>query len=341
MGMNKISKSGKIEGKITCIMPCILIEKAASSNAWRESVNVDAASRLKLFLNSFLANFNQDDLCEFIILCPDNECPTIEEILRSLTDSKKYKVMSEKSLIPNIKNFTNEKLGIAGWYIQQAIKLAAYKIVKTKHYMVFDSDVICIKKSSYKDFLVNNLPALNVETKDDFTRIYNSDFVERECAIKRARYSASSMLLGYQQNLELLDHFLGETPVILDADNVEALLNRLESFQNRNWCDVLADNAGWTEYGLYFAFLTAENLLKETHSLVSCNYILDFERSIWHSNSAYKVPRKYDYQHFFNNAELEFGYFIVIQSWLGVEDWLPNHYKSKQNFYDEMSFWMA
>lgn len=339
--MNKISKSGKVEGKITCIMPCILIEKAASSNAWRESVNVDAASRLKLFLSSFLVNFNQDDLCEFVILCPDNECAAIEDVLRLLTDSKKYKVMSEKSLIPTIKNFTNEKLGIAGWYIQQAIKLAAHKIVKTKHYMVFDSDVICIKKSSYKDFLVNNLPALNVETKDDFTRIYNSDFVERECAIKRARYSASSMLLGYQQNLELLDHFLGETPVILDADNVEALLNRLESFQNRNWCDVLADNAGWTEYGLYFAFLTAENLLKETHSLVSCNYILDFERSIWHSNSAYKLPRKYDYQHFFNNAELEFGYFIVIQSWLDVEDWLPNHYKSKQNFYDEMSFWMA
>lgn len=341
MNMNEIAKKNNIDTQLTCVMPCILIEKADSSNAWRESVNVDAAIRLKLFLSSFITKFNQDDLYEFLLICPENECSPIEEILRSLTNDKKYKVISEKVLIPTIKNFTNEKLGIAGWYIQQAIKLAAHKMVQTKHYIVFDSDVICLRKACYQDFLVNNLPALNIETKDDFARIYNNDFVVRECAIKQARYSASNNLLGYQQDVDSLDYFLGETPVILDTESVGGLLARLEFFQKRPWWDVLADNTGWTEYGLYFAFLHAEGALQNKHSLVSCNYILNFERSIWHADSAYRLPRLYDYEHFFNKSEQDAGFFIVIQSWLGVEDWLPNHYKSKQNFYDEMSTWIA
>lgn len=339
MDMTKILEQDSNE-KITCIMPCILIEKAASTDVWREAVNLDAVTRLKACLHSFINKFNQDDLHEFLLICPERECTAIEDILRSITQDKKYKVIAENTLIPNIKNFTNEKLGIAGWYIQQAVKLAAHKIVQTKHYIVFDSDVLCIKNCSYQDFLIDGRPALNIEKKSDFSRLYKKEFVERECAIKRIRYTKSAELLGYKHNLDSLDYFLGETPVILDTQNIKALLARLEHQHNRAWFDVLADNTGWTEYGLYFAFLSETNSLDKIHSLVHCNYILDFERSIWHSSDSYNSPRKYDYQHFFNNSSNS-GFFIVIQSWLNSEDWLSSNYKSKQSFYDEMSLWIA
>jgi hypothetical protein len=319
-------------------MPVALSEALSDSSNWREQVNRDSASRLLLVLRSFISMYEQCDLSEFFIICPDAQCAMVRQIVAIATRDPRYIVFAETSVVPAIRKILAENLdGLGGWYAQQAIKLAAYALVKTPYYFVFDSDIVCVRPCNYASFVVDNRPLANVECEEDYIELYGAGFAEKEARIKLERRMSSLVALGIDPSKVDPRIFYGETPVILSTEHVPLVLRQLEKTHRLDWLSALCRRKGWTEYGLYFGYLDANNITPSLYKLMDCNAVLDLQRSVWQLSSRYQNARNYDRAHFFDGPS---GYFVALQSWIPACEWLPSQFSSVHAFYCEMDRWI-
>jgi hypothetical protein len=324
--------------KLSFVMPVALNEALTDKSLWRDQVNRDSVARLTLVLQSFVRMYQQDDLGDFFIVCPDAQCTVVRQVVTSVTVDPRYVVVPETSVVPSIGNVISADVdGLGGWYAQQVVKLAAHALVQTPYYFVFDSDIVCIRPCDYASFVIDDRPIANVESERDYVDLYVASFTEEEVRLKKERRIFSLATLGFDFAEVNCHVFYGETPVILSKAHVPLVLKHLEDVHGMDWVSVLCSRGGWTEFGLYFGYLDACNMTSSIYRLVDSNTVLDLRRSIWQLNSRYREARHYDQEHFFCATS---GYFVALQSWIPESEWLPIQFESVRAFYEAMMRWL-
>ena len=333
-----------IPTSLTFVLPVTLQEKGLLSEAWRHSPDDAIHARLELLLKSFTRRFDQRELCEFIIICPDEDRQSVAGILHRVTEDPRYRIISERVVLPDVKDApATSDSKTTGWRTQQLIKLAIAQQVLSSHYVTLDSDVYCVRNVCIASFISADGRAItNTETLEDYRRLYTDHHASREAAIKSQWYSCSSALLGYCRSSQLCERFYGETPAVLHTESVLTLITYLERRLGRPWSTVLGGLRGWTEYSLYYSFLEQTDQLFDHCALSGCNTVLDLERSVWHSTEWYRHTRRYNRHHFVPRVPPEqAGSFVVIQSWLPAESWLPREFQSTSEFYSSLASWLS
>ena len=331
--MNGLRPPG-VNNKISIVLPVTLREagiSAVDTRSWRStSIDQCALLRTTLLLRSFVAQFNQDDLADFFIVCPNRDLGCFSKLIRSITSDSRYEVVPEEDICRCLNPISMTSEAGKGWHRQQIVKLAISEYVSTKYYLTLDSDIVCYRPFSYHHLVAHDRAITNCETYSDYSRIYSESFAAREIRIKNHRYNQAGMLLGCPC-LHRRQHVVhGETPVVLCTEIVRELRAHLTARFQREWSEVLLTAEGWTEYGLYYHFLEMIGKKDEYCEYAGCNAVLDLERSVWQASANYQVVRSYDADHF---ARCE-GLFLAIQSWLAVQTWLPARYTNIDEFYE-------
>jgi hypothetical protein len=328
--------------QLSFVLPLTFHETGLPTGSWRQSPDEGATIRTRLLLQSFVKYFNQNDLLEFFIVCPGRDISCASALLSSITRNPRYKVLAEPDVCPDIKEAIDSKTGkVDGWRAQQLIKLAMAAHVSSEFYVTLDSDILCVRPSSYSALSRDGKAITNIETIGDYHRLYEKSFAERECRIKASRYKLSAEVIGYRRPRASIDRFYGETPVVLCAKSVRGLVNYLEARFQRRWSLTLAQTAGWTEYNLYFQFLEMTGQLENVCLFGGCNSVLDLERSVWQASVNYRRHRSYDADHFIGDSfDYKSGLFVAVQSWLPVSAWLPTRCETLNDFYMEVQEWL-
>jgi hypothetical protein len=328
--------------KISFVLPLTLKETNLSLKqnlTWRQANDEAAAlTRTRLLLRSFLKMFEQSDLLDFFVICPRADAPQVSSLLSSLTTDRRYRILIEDDFGIDCVDSNHQKIEeLHGWYYQQILKLAISEKIRSAHYVTLDSDIFCAKPFSYPTLIKGGRALTNIETPDDYSRLYSPSFVAIETHIKAMRYAQSAEILGYIRSEPLKYRFYGETPVIFHTASIRAMLDHLTSQHESHWSNMLASKVGWTEYSLYFQYLEMTGELESVCLLAGCNSVLDLERSVWHETRRYRGPRLYDGAHFRGQGEATAeGPFIAVQSWLPAPSWLPARFKNIQEFYREI-----
>lgn len=279
--------------------------------------------------------FDVDGLDKFLIICPARDINKLESLLHGLINDDRFSIVDEKIICPELDGLSS---GLPGWYIQQILKISAAKHLKTKFYLTLDSDVICKKYFSLSSLTSGARAYTNIEYKSDYDEIYTEDFSKKEWKTKNSRYVVSAKILSYQRREQYVNISYGETPVLLHTQSVNAMVDELSN-EYDSWVKELSINKGWTEYALYFLYMEKYNILEKYHKLTGRNTILDLDSSIWH------VPEKYKYTKVFSldslfHSRAKHGYFVVVQSYLDSDKWLPENYRSTDEFYTAINDFM-
>lgn len=320
-------------------MPLSLTEGMGDSVKWRDSPDEGASLRLSLLLKSFIKYFKQEDLHTFFLVCPPNQVKQVSLIVHSITSDPRYLVISEWEICPEVFKFLQEKkTQISGWYLQQILKLAMAERIQTSHFLLFDSDIICLRPFDLESIVPGGRALLNIETKSDYQRLYTPQFAVQEFNLKIGRYSRACQLLSYQRPEEQQAIIYGETPVLMHTQSVKDLKHYIESKTNLPSGISLILRLPWTEYSLYFMFLEKYQRIEAIYEKKDCNTLLDLEKSVWQGNSRYKQRRVYDKKHFHDQENC--GYFVAIQSWLKQDTWLPEEFENLEDFYLILENWV-
>lgn len=318
---------------LSCILPVALHEPGIDQKTWRRSPDDGVYLRTRLMLLSFLRMFRQDDLEQFFLVCPERDVAAVTALLQSLSDDTRYQVIPEHIFCPGIQLLKNKKTGaIPGWYAQQLIKLAAAEHIRSDYYITFDSDIICTRPSSYVDLVPRGRALLNIETPDDYHRIYTAAAAAKAVKIRKRRFKGCRKLLGGRRPRVYAKHYYGETPVILHADSVRAMCHHISTLAKKPWQAALADDLHWTEYCLYFQYLEMHNAIDAVYERSHCNAVLNWESSIWHITERYRQPRDYTNWPWLD-AQHNRGYFTAVQSRLNTAEWLPATTPTQEVFY--------
>ena len=292
--------------------------------------------RLTILLRSFLEFFQLADLDRFWIVTPPRDRANARSTVASLTSAEQFQVISELDICPEFerassrrllrpffppgRRLTRNPLISHGWHRQQLIKLAIADRIRTKHYLVLDSDVICVRPFDATTLLSAGKALCNVETVADYRAIYTDIFANEEITMKNSRVADASRVLGLKRPANYEEVYYGETPVLLCTEGILALQSYLRARYRRPWRETLLEVLPWTEYPLYFQFLEHTGLLAQMHEPSSRNAVLWMDQSLWHLPNRYRSGRSFatwDPQAVFD-SEREGGPFVVIQSYLKI-----------------------
>lgn len=313
--------------KLSFALPITLNENIGNLK-WRRNSSCNVERRFVVLIKTFLKYFDINDLGKFLIICPARDINKLELLLRDLTHDNRFIVIDEKTICPDLDDLPQ---GLAGWYIQQILKISVAKFINTNFYLTLDSDVICKRHFNTAMLIPSGKAYTNIETKSDYDEIYNGHFSDLEWEVKNRRLTTSAKILNYQRTEPHINNSYGETPVLLHTKSVNKMIGAL-STQYGNWVKALSNKKGWTEYTLYFLYMEKHNILHKYHISTNRNTILDLEASVW------QTPEKYKYDKVFSPASIleqrvQHGYFVVIQSYLNADKWLPKDFQSTDEFY--------
>lgn len=325
--------------RLSFVLPVTLEESGLNLKSWRNNPDSGCRQRMILLLRSFIRMFDQNDLEKIFIVCPEKDCEELSLLVETITKDKRYNIIPELDICAEISEMKNNKTGkIDGWHAQQLIKLSIAEKISTAFYVTLDSDIFCFRPFSAKDLFTRNKALLNIEKKRDYKRIYTKTIAKGEYHAKKNRYRNSSEMIDYMRPTMKRHYFHGETPVIMHTKSVLDLAHYIEKKFEKPWKSILAQSRSWTEYSLYFQFLEKQGILNKIYRKKSCNTILNLEQSVWHATDCYRQTRLYDKYHFL--YELHQGFFLAVQSWLPISAWLPDQYRSVEDFYTELEAWI-
>ena len=256
--------------------------------------------RFQLLDQSLRSNFHDINRCWVIV--PDREYPEMRGLLKA-----PYEVIPESELIPELRRYRfirrvmygrlrrmfwpATRLGrfnLAGWYVQQLLKLAIAERIETEFYLTLDADVLCIKPTQYDDLIKEGRALVTTEPYDA-----HPDW-----------YVDAQRILGCQRS----GVNYGVTPSILNRNGVLALCRHIESRFIGNWRTALIRNTPWTEYTLYHTFLEGEGLWDRYHINGGSDAVYDTYSSLWSKSDNWNIT----------DALAGNARFIVIQSTTGI-----------------------
>lgn len=247
-------------------------------------------SRSQLLFQSLNKFFDKDSMNMLFIIYPEKE-----KMVKALNDMKlkfPFTVYSEQDIVPpsEYKRFKKRK----GWYRQQIMKLYIAKQVKTEHYICLDSDVLCIKPTSYDDLIKNGRISINIESKTIHQRWWKDSL--KVLKVKNPKtdsgMSSSTNIFITKEVLGLIEH-------------IESLYKKpfITSLFNWFWVNKYKAFRMWTEYKLYWLYIE--------HRGVTDLY--DYESVVW-GKSIWKNTEVIDEALFKEVLSAESkGYFSIVQ----------------------------
>lgn len=301
---------------LSCVLPVALREPGR--HAWRHDPDAGVVPRLRLMLASFVRMFESAALDVFFIPCPPADRLAVEAIVGGITSDPRYRVVCERDLAPEL--FMGLQEG-SGWYIQQILKLAVGAHVASPFYLTLDSDILCVRPTSYASLVHRGRARVNVERAADYAQLYVADTAAGEVRAKRTRFGWAERILGRPRPERYAGCFYGETPVVLHTASVRALLRHLEHRLGAPWCRMLWAHRPFTEYTLYFLFLELTGRLERVCERVDRRTVLDLDRSVWKGVAEYRRPRTLEGWSPFEGEDR--GAFVAVQSYLDASGWLP------------------
>ena len=251
------------------------------------SIEKDIFSLRNLLLS--ISKYVSNDLIDIIfIIVPDNE---LEKFLNFNFFEKnnvlktKISFIKESELIP-INSFTKNNFFFRnrnGWFKQQILKFAISFQIKTKFYLILDSDCVFIKSFNFSDaFLEKNNSIL-------------SYLQEEEIYIHDKWWKGSAKLLGIPESfLTSLKTGIGVTPQILSVEIVKELCHFIERKSDKEkWYSILWSNRIqifppmlWTEYTLYYLYAVRTGILNNYH-VMKKNCIANYDKSVWELHDSF------------------------------------------------------
>ncbi|GGD40141.1 DUF6492 family protein [Sinisalibacter lacisalsi] len=100
----------------------------------------------------------------------------------------------------------------------------------------------------------------------------------------------------------------------------------------------MRERKGWTEYALYYAFLSMIDARAKYHLIGYEDVLLALEASAWYPRKAYiDKDRRYTRSHF-DEASAPF---VAVQSWLPQRVLLHGRKGGLEVFYDDLETWFT
>jgi hypothetical protein len=204
----------------------------------------------KLFKNIGIKSYKKflgiENLEQIYLICPRIEMKVLEELVNEYKQYP-YKILPDEDFI------SNNTITQLGWYKQQIIKLSISEIIKTKYYLVLDSDMYLNQSFKYDDLFFEEKIKYSSEpwqTKNNEKYSTNSNWWIGSCNV-----------LNYDLEKIKVDDLMGVTPQLLITDVVKSLITNIKSINN-DWQLYLCNNK-FTEFTLYWIYI----LLKEYKDL--------------------------------------------------------------------------
>ena len=206
---------------------------------------------LKLQARSIALYVPKNLIKSIIIICRDEQSP---DIIRNNIVSE-YKDLQNKVTVYNNSQFINEKTNEIdnGWFIQQIIKLRAYKVCTSKYHIVLDAKNHFISPIDESFFFKNEKPLQvleNCKTYNMRNYIINSLNV-----FENYKNSTSSVLYYTEENAPYFQTLL--TPVIFKTEickEIDSIMILEEFINSQVHC---------AEFALYAAYLKFKNIEDE------------------------------------------------------------------------------
>jgi hypothetical protein len=276
--------------------PSIISALLPISDRVKERLNVDRAI---LLLSSFQCFWKDERPLDIFIVMPDAEQEAIEKALGNFGKAPNLNLhfVNETTVSPSIAKLPRG-YGVAKHML---IKLAANRFVRSKFYLILDSDIVACKPMTADDLVIDGKA---------LTYYYRPE--------PPAWWNCSEAVLNYPYNGYLASNGnrIFVTPEILSCEITSALQGKLEQLFNGDWIDGLIErfdtksNDYWTEYTLYDLYAVETGLFEQYHVAETAiqHPLHCMEQSLW-------VPQhleNWDPAKAFNGQSP--GYFLVLQS---------------------------
>jgi hypothetical protein len=250
-------------------------------------------ARARLLVHSLEHFWAASDPLALHIIAHDRDADIIAEMIRS--EKLRIQVLPETAVLPCLAALPN----VFGWLKQQALKIAAHRIVKGAFYLTLDADVICTKPFDDGSLIVGDRALTDWEPRAMHAAWWtgSADFLQQDCDTGR---------LG-----------LAVTPAILATGVARALEARLHHLHgDAAYTRLLTAKHRWSEYSLYCLFAEGAGLMQQNH--LTAAWMNEHNRSLrgpdncWlHSQFATWNPAR-------SFGAASPGYFVVCQSSTGI-----------------------
>lgn len=195
------------------------------SGDWSEH-DLQRAAMLVFSLDAF---WKSEEPLKLHIIAKTEELQTIRRAFSA--ERVTIDVVDENDLVPSMRKYPE----VNGWYKQQALKLAAHKLVSAEKMLILDADIFCCRPFS-KDSFVDDGKLL-------------ADWEPRTA--QKAWWEASARILEMEPRIDA--DGIKPTPEILLKSVCAELEDFLAAKQGDAWGCLLGD-LGWSEFTLYNLF---------------------------------------------------------------------------------------
>lgn len=259
----------------------------------------------KVLLPSILKNFDIGRIEKFLVIVPENEQAEVAEKLKEFAAPLTLSVLPEEELLATVPGWKTHLLAfrllwrfknidtahnegkffrylkladgwnnLNGWRRQQLLKLLAARMVSTPYYMTLDSD-LCLTCPADMTTLLPEGKAL----------------VELEPAYEHPEWwMGSAEILDTPFVYQKDEAVMGVTPELLSTRVAVQLIDHLASVARKRGYltlfEYLSTNRQWTEYSLYWLFLSEFYEKNDFYAEENGTYSMHSPHNVWEREQA-------------------------------------------------------
>ena len=250
MGYNTLSIPEYRSDRITGVLPTV-----------KDQMNL-----LIVTVKSFmLFNRNFELLFDYIwIVVPNKEVKQVYSMLMVATGSKLdpiFRIVGESKVL-----YEKKQQKYHGWHVQQDIKIAISRFVRTAYYINLDADVFCGRKLKYNDFIDSH-------TNKAYT---SSEKAKTFWAYTSGNFNKTGLHLNI--SYPLIDDktiMMGFTPIIFSTVIVNNITDYFTKRERRSWLEYFMDlhmaDKIFTEYLVYWMWSINNGVYDMFHLNVPSN----------------------------------------------------------------------
>ena len=229
----------------------------------------DQMNLLIVAVKSFMHfNHNLELLFDFIwIVVPNKDTHQIYSMLMVATSSKLdpiFRIVGESEVL-----YEKKQQKYRGWHVQQDIKIAMSRFVRTTYYITLDADVFCGRKLYYNDFI-------DSDSNKAFTR---SERAKTFYAYKSGNFNLTGLHLKISHPpVDDNTLMIGFTPIIFNTAVVKNLTNYFTTRERRPWLEYFMElhmtNKQFTEYLVYWMWSVDNEVYYKFHINVPSSHLV-------------------------------------------------------------------
>ena len=152
-------------------------------------------------------------------------------------------IVRETDVLPCLKTLP----AVPGWNKQQALKLAAHRLVEDPFYLVLDADIVCCHPFSESSLVIDGKALVDWESRMHHPHWWNG----------------SAVVLRQSPELELMG--LSVTPEVLSVAICTKLTEKIGEIHAMDSWEYLLTYRMWTEFSLYSMFAMSNGMMDQYH----------------------------------------------------------------------------